>query len=245
MRAPWLVLMLSALAAQAVAEVVPERGGGDPRLRTVRYSADEVVRLTAAVGFQIHLEFGAGERFVNLAAGDTAAVDVGSIANHVMLKPKVASGHTNLVILTSRHVYHFDFRIVEVPDVWSSRLTERVMWSVRFEYPQDAAPAPKVEEVIATPPVAPNLDYVYRGARSLKPTRVEDDGKQTRFVFGDNAEIPAIFTRDEAGEESLVNFHVDAGGVVVHSIAREFVVRRGKLVGCVVNRGSSAVGDPR
>jgi len=242
-----LAVALPLLAARAMAEVVPVRGDGDPRLRTVRYSAQEVVKLTAAVGFQIHLEFGAGESFVNLAAGDTGAVDVGSIANHVMLKPKVMSEHTNLVILTSRRVYHFDYRVVETPDAWSRATSERVMWSVRFEYPDELKSEPKAEAEAASVavPVVVNLDYAYRGARTLKPTRVEDDGKQTRFVFGDNAEIPAIFTRDEAGEESLVNFHVDAGGVVVHSVAREFVVRRGKLVGCVVNRGFVVAGGGR
>lgn len=252
MSARWWALALAAVAllpaASAVAEVVPVRGVGDPRLRTVRYSAQEVVKLTAAVGFQIHLEFGAGEAFVNLAAGDTGAVDVGSIANHVMLKPKVTSGHTNLVILTNRRVYHFDYRVVATPDSWSPVLSDRVMWSVRFEYPEEEASLPKTEAAaVPAEPVAVvrNLDYAFRGARSLKPTRVEDDGKQTRFVFGDNGEIPAIFTRDEAGEESLVNFHVDAGGLVVHGVAREFVVRRGKLVGCIVNRGFVSAGGGR
>lgn len=242
-----LVVVLPLVSARAMAEVVPAQGDGDPRLRTVRYSAQEVVKLTAAVGFQIHLEFGAGESFVNLAAGDTGAVDVGSIANHVMLKPKVTSGHTNLVILTSRRVYHFDYRIVATPDTWSRVPSDRVMWSVRFEYPEDAKPEPKAapKAEAAAGAVTRNLDYAYRGVRSLKPTRVEDDGKQTRFVFGDNAEIPAIFARDEAGEESLVNFHVDAGGLVVHSVAREFVVRRGKLVACIVNSGFVSAGGGR
>lgn len=241
-----LAVALPWQSAGSMAEVVPVHGGGDPRLRTVRYDAQEVVTLTAAVGFQIHLEFGVGESFVNLAAGDTGAVDVGSIANHVMLKPKVTSGHTNLVILTSRRVYHFDYRVVATPDTWSAVPSDRVMWSVRFEYPEELKSEPKAAAAAApVVPVARNLDYAYRGARSLKPTRVEDDGKQTRFVFGDNAEIPAIFARDEAGEESLVNFHVDAGGVVVHSVAREFAVRRGKLVGCVVNRGFVVAGGAR
>lgn len=236
--------LLAIVATTAWGEVVPARGGGDPRLRTVRYDPQEIVKLTAAAGFQIHLEFAVGEAFVNLASGDTSAVDVGAIANHVMLKPKLASGHTNLVILTNRHVYHFDYRIVEAPDGWAP--PSRVMWSVRFTYPEDAPPAPKaVGEVGPPAPPVRHLDYVYRGARALKPSHVEDDGRQTRFVFGDNAEIPAIFARDDAGAESLVNFHVDAGGVVVHQVARQFVLRRGKLVGCVVNRDGLPSGGAR
>jgi type IV secretion system protein VirB9 len=231
-----------ALIGPAAAELTPVHGSGDPRLRTVRYSAHEVVRLTGSVGYQIDLEFGEGETFVNLAAGDTGAVDVGAIGNHVLLKPRVSSGATNLLIVTNRRVYHFDYRIVSAPESSHPRANERVMWSVRFEYPEDAAVLvePPAEKELTAPV---NRDYVYRGAASLQPTRVEDDGEQTRLQFGRNAEIPAIFVRDEEGEESLVNFHVDASGVVVHQVASELVVRRGRLVGCIVNRARAAAGS--
>jgi type IV secretion system protein VirB9 len=54
--------------------------------------------------------------------------------------------------------------------------------------------------------------------------------------------LPAIFVRNDDGSESLLNFHVDAGDVIVHRVARRFILRRGKLTGCIVNQGFSGAG---
>ena len=35
---------------------------------------------------------------------------------------------------------------------------------------------------------------------------------------------------------------MDAGDVVVHRVAREFILRRGKLAGCIVNQGFTGAG---
>ena len=42
--------------------------------------------------------------------------------------------------------------------------------------------------------------------------------------------------RNDDGSESLVNFSIEAGEVIVHRVARQFVVRRGQLRGCIVNQ---------
>ena len=50
--------------------------------------------------------------------------------------------------------------------------------------------------------------------------------------------------RNEDDSESLLNFSVDAGDVIIHRMARRFILRRGKLTGCVVNLGYAG-GDER
>jgi len=35
---------------------------------------------------------------------------------------------------------------------------------------------------------------------------------------------------------------MDAGDVIVHRVARQFILRRGKLTGCIVNKGFSGSG---
>jgi type IV secretion system protein VirB9 len=72
---------------------------------------------------------------------------------------------------------------------------------------------------------------------------VSDDGVHTRLRFAENAEWPAIFVRTEDGAETLLNFSVDQGDVVIHRIAHRFILRRGKLTGCVVNAGFAGAGD--
>jgi type IV secretion system protein VirB9 len=48
--------------------------------------------------------------------------------------------------------------------------------------------------------------------------------------------------RNDDGTESLLNFHMDGGDVIVHRVARQYILRRGKLTGCVVNRGFTGGG---
>ena len=97
------------------AEIVPRPGATDARIRVVDYDAEQVIRLRGFVGYQIHLQFEDGEQFVNLAAGDLAALDVGAQGPHVMLKPKVEKLGTNLTLLTDRRVYHFDYSATRSP----------------------------------------------------------------------------------------------------------------------------------
>ena len=56
-------------------------------------------------------------------------------------------------------------------------------------------------------------------------------------------ELPAIFVRGEDDTESLLNFSVDGGDIVIHRVAREFIVRRGRLTGCIVNKGFVGTGE--
>ena len=52
------------------AELVPARGLLDSRIRAAPYDSEQVYRLRGFVGYQIDLEFEAGETFVGLGAGD-------------------------------------------------------------------------------------------------------------------------------------------------------------------------------
>jgi len=61
--------------------------------------------------------------------------------------------------------------------------------------------------------------------------------------FAARAELPALFVMSDDGSESLLNFSIDQGDVLIHRVARRFIVRRGKLTGCIVNKGFAGSGD--
>lgn len=228
------------------AEVHPSRGSGDPRIRTAVYDADEVYRLHGFVGFQIELDFEPGESFVGLAAGDIEALSFVAQGNHLFLKPRVASVGTNLTVLTSRRQYHFYYTATAArPDQSDPDL----IYTVRFEYPSAAPSAAaaarqviekRLDTAAASRPQ--NLDYWYCGDPALRPVEASDDGVHTRLRFGAQAELPAIFVRNDDGSESLLNFDIEAGVVVIHRVARRFVLRRGALTGCIVNKGYTGAG---
>ena len=87
------------------------------------------------------------------------------------------------------------------------------------------------------------MDYWYCGNPLLEPVAVSDDGVHTRLRFGPSAELPAIFVRSDDGTESLLNYSMEGRDMVIHRLARHFILRRGKLVGCVTNKGFIGSGE--
>ncbi len=263
LRSTLIAAVLSLVAASDVgfAAVVPPPGRTDARVRDIEYREDQVVQLTGYVGYHIDIELERDEQFVALGAGDSAAVDVASEGPHVMLKPKAARVATNLTLVSSRRVYHFEYRTVDAPPQVSTAI-----FALRFRYSQApsgvkpaATPAPFSSQALtaaaaarageasaATPGPAGrpvNRDYWYCGGSTLQPVAASDDGVQTRLTFSSRGEWPAIFVRNEDGTESLLNFHAEGTTAIVHRVAPKFVLRRGLLVGCVENRGYAGSGN--
>jgi type IV secretion system protein VirB9 len=216
----------------------------DTRIRVLPYGADEVYRLKGYVGYQIDLEFEPGETFVGLGTGDLDSLTFAAQENHLFVKPKAAGIETNLTILTSRRAYHFDYSVSERrPDPAFGD----VIYVLRFSYPQKSAEraAEQIEQRLTGAAGARwhNLNYAYCGSPQLKPQSAWDDGVQTRIRFAPQQEMPAIFVSSDDGSESLVNFTVEAGELVIHRVSRAYKVRRGRLVGCIVNKGFAGGGE--
>jgi type IV secretion system protein VirB9 len=217
----------------------------DARIRTVVYAADEVYRLQGFVGFQIDLEFESGESFIGLSAGDVESLTFASQDNHLFLKPRAAGVNTNLTVLTNRRSYHFAYLAqARRPEDSSAE----VVYVLRFVYPRAtpaAVPLQSVERPLAeaADTRVHNRAYGYCGAPALKPVAAWDDGVQTHLRFGARQELPALFVSNDDGSESLLNFSIESEEVIVHRIARRFVLRRGQLVGCIVNEHFAGSGD--
>ncbi|GMU68382.1 MAG: hypothetical protein AMXMBFR37_07150 [Steroidobacteraceae bacterium] len=247
LRGVWLACALCAFGAGewAVAEVVPSRGAGDVRLRIADYREGEVYRLQGVVGYQMDLEFEPGEAFVGLGAGDLEALTFVAQGHHLFIKPKAAPMATNLTVLTTRRVYHFDYSASRSP--YSDPEAGRI-YAVKFRYP-DLADAERsastgaerarqsVQAALEAGPASlpRNERYGYCGDRDLKPIAAWDNGVHTHLRFAARAPLPAIFVSDAPGVESLVNFHVQGEELIVHRVSRGFVLRRGTQVGCVSN----------
>ena len=238
-----VLLVSGGQAGHAVAATVPPVGQVDARIRVVAYNPDDVVTLQGYVGYQIHLQWAEGEEFVNLGSGDNGAFDIGAERNHFFIKPREARASTNLTVLTNRRAYHFDYAVsAAAPRQAASR---RMVYSIRFTYPEDDARLAAAEREReqtearirqAGAERARNLNYAFCGNSALKPMTAYDDGVQTRLRFQARSEFPAMFIRNDDGSESLLNFNVEDDEVVIHRVARRFVLRRGNLVGCVVNQ---------
>lgn len=219
----------------------------DPRIRVVPYRADAIYRLRGYVGYQIDITFAPGEHFVGLGVGDAKGVTFAADANHLFLKPRAAHVATNLTVLTNRRTYLFDYQAgPRHPDPSGAD----VIYTLRFEYPAAVVSAPAREQhqieadLAAGRSIRPrNYDYWYCGDPSLKPVAAWDDDVQTTLVFGAHTELPAVFALNGDGSESLVNFDVRAGRIVIQRVARRLILRRGRLLGCVVDRAFTGGGE--
>ena len=233
------------LATGSRAETLPARGKVDSRIRTAAYNADEVYKLYGFVGYAIELIFEDGEAFVGKGGGDLEGVTIDAHANSVLLKPKASVVSTNLVVFTDRRAYRFDY---SVADRRSTRASDDVIYALRFLYASTTGkptPESQVESELAKAKAAQgrNIDYWFCGNHALKPAATSDDGVHTRITFTDRAEVPAIFVRNEDGSESLLNFSMEGGDVVIHRVAPRFILRRGHLTACIVNKGYLGAGS--
>ena len=238
------VLCDALLLAHSPAVSAAASPSADGRIRMFVYAADEIYRLKGYVGYQIDLEFESGETFVGLGTGDLDSLTFAAQDNHLFLKPRAGGIDTNLTVLTNRRTYHFDY---SASDRRPDPSLGDVIYVLRFAYPPQRSEraAVALEHELASAPAKRwhNLSYAYRGSPQLKPTSAWDDGVQTRLRFDPHEELPAIFVRNDDGSESLTNFTVDAGELVVHRTARQLVVRRGGLQGCILNEGFSGTGQ--
>ena len=220
------------LAATPALAVVPRPGGGDPRIHVVDYDPEAVVELRVALGYQLSVEFDAGERIENVAIGDSLGWQVtpNRRANLLFLKPMAQRPPTNMTVVTNLRRYNFELGL-------RARNTARTApFSVRFLY------VPPVVAFIApppppAPPVERNSAYSYEGSSKTLPVRVFDDGLDTYFAFRAEEDLPAIFALDPDGGEAVVNTRQRDGYVVADRIARGFVLRRGSEVTRIYNDG--------
>jgi len=242
------VTLMAVTAPRAFANWVPARGAVDSRIRVAPYSTQQVYQLYGYVGYQIDIEFAADESFVGLAAGDIEGISFEAHGNHLFLKPRVARVHTNLTVLTNRRQYEFEYSVLPGPP--DPSLGE-VIYALRFVYPETrsqgaaALAAGEISGALARASQSRprNYDYWYCGRSELKPIAAWDDGVRTWIEFGARSELPAIFVQNDDGTESLVNFSVSQGDIVVQRVAHRFVLRRGRLTGCIVNKAFTGGGE--
>jgi type IV secretion system protein VirB9 len=241
-------LLIAALAllcaCSAVAETVPLRGAADSRVRTAVYDGNEVYRLRGYVGYEIDLQFEAGESFVGVGAGDIEGLSFVSQDNHLFIKPKAQKVSTNLTVLTTRRPYQIAYTAATLlPRDHDTDL----IFAVRFSYPPNHGDvvAEGVSRMLEQSEAGRvrNIDYWYCGSAAIKPIAASDDGIHTRVRFAAKAEQPGIFVLNDDGSESLLNFSMDEDDVVIHRVVRQLIVRRGKLTGRIVNKAFSGSGE--
>lgn len=229
-----VLLILAFSAGVARAEQRPSPGLQDPRIRSVYYNPDEVVAIHGYFGYQMMIEFDPEERIENVSIGDGLAWQI--TPNHradlLFLKPIEGETPTNMTVVTDQRRYAFEL---------TARRPGRgrpgdIAYVVRFIYPPPPPlPRPPPPQLPPPPPERKNVAYSYTGSRVPLPSLVFDDGRATYFQWPATAAIPALFLVGADGAESIVNFSIRNGYLVVEQLAPRFALRSGKEVTLVIN----------
>lgn len=226
------------LAAPSMALQLPHPVATDARLKTVRYSPNEVYKFTGYYGYQSVIEFGEGEVIQTVSIGDSIAWQLTPQDNKLFIKPVEQDALTNMTVITSRGMYFFELHA----DDPKSESDENLTFLLHFIYPDDTGGISdfsdgKVPD-FTDPEVYQKLNFKYTvaGPDFNAPLRVFDDGEFTYFQFKNkNAEVPAFFYVDPDGSEGIINYRTRGDYIVIERVAPVFTLRNGSYVHCVFN----------
>lgn len=246
----------SVLPVQAAS--IPVGSSADNRVKTVVYNENDVVSLRGHYGYQTTVSFATYEKIQNISIGDSVAWQVvpNKAGNIMFLKPVEDNATTNMTVITDRRIYNFELTSGQAYSARDNNIT----YMMKFLYPNDDvlsftyeddgaspaginpnrpyAPATKIDSVGLVSDGTPkdlNFDYSFKGETDLAPSTVFDNGDFTYFKFRDMTDLPAVFEVDRERNESVVNYHLKDGYMIVESVGRQFTLRHGDDEACVFN----------
>lgn len=237
--------VLLAYLSNANALETPMKSKADPRIQYVDYKSNQVVKVNGATGCITTIVFAAGEEVTNYGSGFSTAWEFSASGNNFFLKPKMRDGSTNLVIVTNKRIYNIDVQLVNKPKDATHRLTytytreaQKIKAAKRKQEEVENELNKKDPHVYETYP-AGNWNYTENfasseGSKVIAPVEVHDNGRFTYFKFRNNQDFPAVYKVSTDGE-SLVNYHVENGVMVVHGVYAEYRLRAGSDVVGVYN----------
>ena len=231
----FLAFTLSAKAAQ-----LPRFLGTEKKFRSYIYNPNDVYRYIGHYTYQGFIEFEDGETVSTISMGNPTLWLFEHLGNRLFLKPVGEDrSETNMTVITNKRVYHFELMAKEAKNINDKDL----IFVAKFVYPDE-----KDKNIVEFPKNALsdepdmrdlsiyNFNYQYTGDPSIAPLKVFDNGEFTYFQFTKkNAEIPAIFTVDSDGFESLINFRSAGSYIIVERVSPQFTLRNGNDIVCVYN----------
>jgi type IV secretion system protein VirB9 len=234
-----ILTAVTAIGMPAFAEQIPRGLSTDPRVKTVIYNPDDVTFLKVHYGYSTDIMFDHSETVQEVATGDSLVWETRPVGNHLFIKPMAAS-NTNMTVLTN--LRHYNFQLTSA----NSQSPRDQIYELKFLYPDEndgTASYSKATNPAQCNPTQCNWKYSFTGDKAIAPIQAFDDGRFTYFKFRSTGirTMPAIFSVDKNRNESLVNYHMQDGYIVVNRVGKQFTLRNGDEVTCVYN--DAAIGD--
>ncbi len=227
-----LVLPASAIASREARPIAT-----DPRIKVIMYSPNEVFKFTGFLGFQSSIEFAPDEEIGTISVGNSISWMLNPSGNRLFLKPIEPDATTNMTLITNKRTYLFELHASTTEEITDKNLT----FQLRFVYPGEETEIVNTGPESGLPdienePEKYNFRYSIQGSDFIAPIRIFDDGRFTYFEFRNkNAEVPAFFSVDAQGNESIINYRARGDYIIVERVSGRMTLRHGGDVVCVFN----------
>lgn len=195
----------------------------DARLETIEWRDGSVIPLRTTQGGALTIIFAPGEAVQAVVVGDSQAIQVlvAPQADSLLLRALRKPLNDGLEVRTQLRSYRF--RVVVGP-------ANDVAYAVRFSIasPDSAGSSGQTAAGPPAPPPEAVHGYALKGAASLRPTRVSDDGLRTYIEWAPDQTLPAVFALNVLGEEETVDAYMRDGLMVIDRVYSRLVFRVGK-----------------
>ena len=233
-----LFLVFAFYNFESRAVVMPRPMGGESRIKIINYVPNAVFRYIGYYYYQSIIEFSLEEEIQTITMGTPTSWQIIPAGNRIFLKPIEEGATTNMTVITNKRMYFFEMHAKNATSINDPKLA----FIVKFVYPSEIYHS-AVHNVgnnsgpDMTKPELYNFDYKISGnATNIEPIQVFDDGKFTYFKFRElNTELPAVFLVSSDGSESLINYRVDSGYIIIERVAPKYTLRHGNDIICVFN----------
>ena len=237
-----IIAYLSMVCIEAQAVITPKPISTDKRLRTIVYNPNEIFVYRGFYGYQSSIIFAPGENVETITMGDSTSWQILPTGNRLFIKPIEGDAETNMLIITNKREYQFILEAAQAIDINDPDL----VFSVTFIYPGDSLGDDlRTFNNISTDSAASdstnNFNYSVSGPDFMAPLKIFDDGEFTYFEFRDiNGTLPAMYSVDKNGLESMVNYKVQGKYVIVEAVYPKMTLRSGDEAVCVYNDSYAA-----
>ena len=226
--------------------IYPQRYGYEGRFKSLLYHKNGVYYYEGYYMNPTYIEFSENEKINTIYIPKSNAWSIKPINNRLFLTPTLENADTTMTVMTNLRTYFFELHS-RTPD---GPFDPNIAFLVKFLYPSgtetESNPTSDSDDSIVqyvinkgpdlSKPENFNFNYSVSGDYSITPIKIFDDGRFTYFEFRDkNGIIPAIFSVDSDGYESMVNFRIINQYIAVEEINSVYTLRHGRETVCVFN----------
>ena len=229
------------------ATIYPQRYGAEGRFKSWLYRVNGIYYYEGHYMNPTYIEFDGSEKVSTIYTPKPKAWSIKASQNRLYLTPIKEDADTTMTVMTNKRTYFFELH-ARVPN---GAFDPDITFFVKFRYPSGIDDKKSssngnndnsiIQYVVSKGPDLSkmenfNFNYTVSGDYIITPIKVFDDGQFTYFEFRDkNGVIPAIFSVDSNGFESIVNFRIINQYLAVEGVFSVFTLRHGVETVCVFN----------